>query len=379
MSAEVKQALDMLTEKVGKKVNELEIFVMDLAKQSAPGWSAGQVGDGVSGQRKIKSFGELFLETQQTQDLLSGQCKASKATLTGASLLIKNTISGDTGSPGAPDDVMSPASRLPYIVPGGSKQLRLLNAIRIQPADSNQVAATRENVYTNAAAGQAREGSAKAESDITFDLVQKPVVTLAHYVRASTQVLEDSQALRGYIDGRLVYGILDRLEYEILRGDGTAGSFDGLTKAGNFTAITPATGDAATDTIRKAITALELAGYQAGAIILNPSDFAAIEIEKASTGLYILGDGGSARLVTEGLARRIWGVPVIASTHMQAGKVIVSDLSAGAILWDRMQPTVSLGWTGDDFTSNQLVLLCEMRGALTVNQPLAIRYGNLTV
>lgn len=371
--SEVKTALDGLTERVGNRVRELEAVVNDLAQKSVDGYTP------TTFKTQHKSFGQQFMETQQAKDLMSGHAQSAKATLTGASLLVKNTISGDTGSPATPDDVFSPASRLPYIAEGARKNLRLLAAMPIISCDSNQVAATREAGYTNSAAGQTFEGSAKAESTLTFDLVQKPVVTIAHFVKASNQVLQDAPALQNYIDRRLTYGLMDRLEFEILRGDGAIGSFDGMTKSGNFTAITPATGDDGADTVRKAITALELAGYEASAVIMNPSDFAAIEIAKASTGLYVLGDGGSAQLVTQGLSRRLWNVPVILSTHMVSGKVVVADVQAACVLWDRMAPTVELGFVNSDFTNNLITLRAEMRGALTINQPVAIRYGDLTV
>lgn len=372
--AQVEKGLEHIRQQAKDRIDGIEAIVHDLAQKSADGFSPS-----VLGKTQHKSFGQQFMETQQAKDLMSGHAQSAKATLTGASLLVKNTISGDTGSPATPDDVFSPASRLPYISEGPTKNLRLVSAMPVMTADSNQVAATREAGYTNSAAGQTAEGSAKAESTLTFDLVQRQVVTIAHFVKCSNQVLQDAPALQNYIDRRLAYGLMDRLEFEILRGDGTAGSFDGMQKAGNHTAITPETGDAASDTIRKAITALELAGYEASAIVLNPADFAAIEIEKASTGLYILGDGGSARLVTEGLARRMWSVPVILSTHLQAGKVVVADLGAAAVLWDRQSPTIEMGFVNSDFTNNLITLRAEMRGALTINQPVAIRYGDLTV
>ena len=56
---------------------------------------------------------------------------------------------------------------------------------------SNLVQYTRELSFTNAAAPQAGENVAKAESQMTFELKNAPVQTLAHWIAASRQVLTD--------------------------------------------------------------------------------------------------------------------------------------------------------------------------------------------
>lgn len=366
----VEKALEELQGKVLDKVNNLDAMVRDLAQQR-DGYTM------MPGTKAAKSVGQLALESEQFQALLSGQAKTAKVTLD-ASLATKS-ITGDTGSPPSADDVMSAADRLGYIVPGAQRRLRVRDLLPVAAASSNQVSACRETIYTNAAAGQEYEGDAAAQSAFTFDLKTLPVVTLTHYVTASEQVLQDATALRTYIDGRLRYGCLLREEIQLLTGDGTAGNLDGFLKAGNHTAYSAASGDSATDTIRKAIEASQLADYEPSAIILHPTDWRAIEAAKATGGEYILGNGNARGYLAEGMPWQLWGVPVVVTSSMTQGKFLLGDFQAAAVLWDRQQATVELGYINTQFVEKMVTLRASERVALAVNVPAALQGGDLTI
>lgn len=71
-------------------------------------------------------------------------------------------------------------------------------------------------------AGMVAEAAAKPQSDLKFDLVSTTAKVVAHYVKASRQILSDSSMLASYIDGRLRYGLAFKEEQQLLNGDGTA-------------------------------------------------------------------------------------------------------------------------------------------------------------
>jgi hypothetical protein len=60
----------------------------------------------------------------------------------------------------------------------------------------------------------------------------------------------------------------------------------------------------------------------------------------------------------------------------KSGKFYVADSNAFQ-LWTRQAVTVELGFVNDDFTRNLLTLRAELRAALAVYQPTAVRYGDL--
>jgi HK97 family phage major capsid protein len=67
----------------------------------------------------------------------------------------------------------------------------------------------KETGFTNAAATVSESsGAAKPQTNIQFDLVNSAVTTIAHYVRATKQILDDVPQLQSYIDGRLRYGLM---------------------------------------------------------------------------------------------------------------------------------------------------------------------------
>ena len=65
-------------------------------------------------------------------------------------------------------------------------------------ASSNSIEYSKESSWVNGAASQV-EGSAKAESTLTFAEVSAPVRTIAHFLRVSKQALSDSTFLASYI------------------------------------------------------------------------------------------------------------------------------------------------------------------------------------
>lgn len=369
---EVKTALDGLTQRVGARVDELEAVVNDLAQKSADGYTPNTF------KKQTKSYGQAAIESEQVRSVLAGQTKTARVTLENNGF-IKAAITGDTGSPATPDDVFSQPDRLPSILPNGRRILQVRDLLATVPADSNQASATVEGNTTNAAAGQVSEGAAKAESDFVFELKQVPIITIAHTVPASEQVLSDAPALQRFLDGRMREYVLRRHEFEILRGTGAVGSFSGFTKSGNHTAYTPGTGDTASDSIRIAAEKVESADFMPSAVILHPEDWRKIELEKVTGGAYLLGDGNAMGLVGNGMSRQLWGMPVVTSVSMEKGKFIVADFMAAAIHFLRQDSVVEIGWVNDQFAKNMVTIRAEMRAALLVTNPLGIQYGSLTL
>ena len=86
----------------------------------------------------------------------------------------------------------------------------------------------RESGSTNAAAMQAGEGVAKGESAMTFELKNATVETLAHWIPASRQLLEDAASLQDYINSRLLYFLKLKEEDQLLNGNGVGHNLNGL-------------------------------------------------------------------------------------------------------------------------------------------------------
>ena len=283
-----------------------------------------------------------------------------------------NTITGQGGSPLENQDTLVPTDRRAGIVPGAFRTLRVRDLIPTVPTTSNAWQFVRELVFTNAAAETA-EGAAKPEATLTFEDVTVNIRTIAHWIKASNQILADAPALRAYIDNRLRYGVELREEQQIVAGNGTGQNISGMTASGNFTAFTPTSGDTEIDSINRAKYAILGADYVPTGVLLNPADWGAIERLRTSDNAYLVGDPFGQ------ITPIMWGLPVVATNSMTSGKMLVADFATSYEYVERSTTVIDVGYVNDDFTKNLVTLRSEKRGALAVIRPASTRYGDLTV
>ena len=267
------------------------------------------------------------------------------------------------------------ADRRIGIVAAPERRMTVRDLLPVDVTNSNMIEYTRENVFTNAAApqyvGGAVENVLKPESAITFTLANSPVVTLAHWIPASKQVLDDSSLLQAYIASRLLYGLRLTEELQILKGDGATGNMSGLLNTGNFTAYNRTTvGDTYIDQLDRAATQVALSDLEPTAIVINPEDWETIRHLKTTANEYVLGQPADP------IPPRLWGLPVVATNAMTKGTYLVGDFQRGAQIWDRQEARVEVSREdGSNFVKNMLTILCEERLALTVYRPLAFVKG----
>lgn len=274
------------------------------------------------------------------------------------------------------DQPLVAGMRVPGIMYEPNRSLTVRDLLPVGRTSSNLVEYTRELVFTNNAGPQyaspARENVAKPESGITFELKEAPVITLAHWIPVSKQVLADAPQLMSYINTRLMYGLKLKEEDQILNGAGTGGGLSGILKAGNFTAYNRAvSGDTKLDTLRRALTQVGLSEYPADAIVMNPEDWEEIELTKTTEGAYVWANPALQA------GPQIWGRRVVPTQSIAAGTFLTGSFSMGAQVWDREQAAVQVSYEhADNFTKNMATILAEERLALTVYRPKAFVSGS---
>jgi HK97 family phage major capsid protein len=283
---------------------------------------------------------------------------------------VKNTMTGsDTNV--APD-------RKPGIVPGAFQPLTMEAFLPSLTTSSNAIEFTKEASFTNSAAETA-EGAAKPESALTWSLVNMPISTVAHWIKISKQLAADNTALAAYVNQRMVYGVNRKVETQLVSGDGTAPNISGILDTGNFTAHGYADANLGTTLkklalIRKIMADLHVAGYPADAILLNPADWATIELDLLTTSagqvLFKYDEAGNPRL---------WGLPVVQSIGMTADMIAVGAFRQAYTVYNRQGVVVELSDSdSDNFTKNLVTIRAERRLALATEVPAAVRAGDLT-
>lgn len=282
-----------------------------------------------------------------------------------------NTITGqDGGSPAENSDVLVPADRRAGIVPGAFRKLRVLDMLTTIPTQSNAVEFTKENAWTNNAA-ETNEGEVKSESDLTFTQDNANVRTIAHTIKLSVQILSDAPALRAYVNRRMVHGVNQRLDTQLVAGDGTSPNLDGMLNTGNFTAFAPTASETAIDGLNRAKEALELADYAATGILMNPADWYAIERLKTADLTYLVGDPFGQ------IIPRLWGLPIVTSKAITAGSFLMADFEIAYEHYSRSGIAVEFGYVNDDFARNLITMRAERRDALATLNAVAARSGLL--
>lgn len=303
------------------------------------------------------SAGESFVKSDAFLAMKQGSTGKARIEL-------KNTVVGS-------DSTVAP-NRLSGVTDGAYRNLRIADVIPSGNTGSNSIEYTRENVFTNAAAETA-EGGAKPESSVTYTLENAPVATIAHWIKLSKQVMDDAPQIASHVDGRMRYGVQYRLDSQILNGNGTGANISGILNTGNFTVFTPGASTIPVENIRRALTLVKLADYMPTAIMLNPADCETIDLDKGTDGHFRAADPRT------GAPMSLWGLPIVESNAVPAGKFITGALDMALQLWNRQGITVDLSESDDtNFTSNLVTLRAESRHALTIYRPASIVAGDLT-
>ena len=354
VSVETKSALEKLADKNAELVEKC----LEIERRVSEGFAG-------NSQKAEESLGEKLVKSDSFKAMAEGRSKFARVEL-------KTAIINATGQ----NQPLVAADRLVGIINNPNRVLTIRDVLPVGRTTSNLVEFTKENVYTNNAGPQydspAFENVTKPESGITFTLSSSAVVTLAHFIPMSRQVLDDSAQLESYVNGRLIYGLKLEEEDQLLNGTGTSGNIGGLLKSGNFTAYNRAvTGDTKLDTLRRAITQAQLSEFTADTVVMNPADWETIELLKATDNQYIMANPMMM------VGPQIWGKRVVATNSIAVGTFLVGAMAMGAQIWDRQDAAVQISYEdGDNFKKNMATLLCEERLALTVYRPAAFISGS---
>lgn len=349
ISADTKTALDA----IGVQQRELADRLLSIEqKSSAP-----------PEKKELSTWGDQFIKNARYADFAGGNLAKLRVE-------IKNTLVGsDTNV--APD-------RKPGIVAGAMLPFAMEALLPSTTTSSNAIEFTKEASFTNSSA-EAAEGAQKAESALTWSLVNMPVSTVAHWIKISKQLASDAPALAAYVNTRMRYGVNQKVDTQLVVGDGTAPNISGTYDTGNFTAHGIANAALGSTLkkfvlIRQVMAALYSAGYPADAIVLNPADWAAMEIELMTTAA-----GQTLYSVAEGGVPRLFGVPVVQAIGMAADTFQVGRFSEAYMLYNREGVVVEMSDSdGDNFQKNLITLRAERRLALATEKPAAVRGGDLT-
>ena len=321
---------------------------------------------GAGGDAKRLTAGEIVTASDQLKALIAGGAHV------GASARI-NVNAAVTSNPASAGDLLVP--QYDGLVPTPRQALRIRDLCAQNRTSSQSIIYMRETLFTNNAAPVA-EGALKPSSDITYDALTVPVVTLAHIMKLSKQILDDVPALQGEVDQAMRWGLKYVEDQQILNGSGVGLNLNGIyTQAQAY--VNPGvviTAETALDRLRVMMLQVMLAEYEADAVVMHPIDWTGIELLKDGDNSYIFGNPGMV------LQPTLWGRPVVATKAIAATNALVGAFQQGAMVYDREDINVVIATQNeDDFVKNMITMRVEERLALAVKRPQAFVKGSLTI
>lgn len=351
MSTETKSAL----EKLSTSGTELQERLLNVEQKLA----RRQIGT-----PEAKSLGKQFTESDQFKGLVNGNTEKAR-------FEVKATItSATTDTAGSAGDLIVPDHR-PDILQPAQRELTIRDLLMPGTTASNAIEFVQETGFNNGAAPVA-EGGTKPQSDLKFELLTTPVRTIAHWFAASKQVLSDVPLLMSYINTRAIYGLKLVEEGQILTGDGTGQNLLGvIPQAADFSqsTLSVTATDTKIDTLRRASLQVRLAEYRPTFAVLNPIDWADMELTKDSEGRYIWIN------VQQGGTMVMWRLNVIETTAVDPGEFLVGA-TMGAQVFDREMAAIEVATQhANFFTENLVAIRAEERLALAVNRPECFVHG----
>jgi HK97 family phage major capsid protein len=222
-----------------------------------------------------------------------------------------------------------------------------------------------ETTFTNSAA-EAAEGGSYAEGALALTERTSDVRKIAVFLPITDEQMEDEPRVRDYVNNRLGFFLRQRLDQQILVGNGSAPNLRGVNNVSGI--LTQAKGvDPVPDAIYKAIIKVRSQGFtEPSHVVLHPNDWQDIRLLRTADGIHIW--GSPAEVGPE----RIWGKPVVQSTYQTENTAVVGDFPMFSELAVRRGIEVQVTNSHSTyFVEGKLAIRADMRAALIFYRPKA--------
>lgn len=313
-------------------------------------------GDGIQPDGRgveAKSFGELFVKSQAYKGIQGRNGPEAHLDMEAKGLF-------STSAGWAPE-----VTRTGRLVDFATRPIQIIDLI---PANTTSQAAIKymeETTFVNNAA-ETSEGGQYAEAQLGLSERISPVQKIGTFLPVTDEQLEDEKQAEGYVNNRLPFMLRQRLDSQILNGDGNSPNLRGFL---NVTGIQtqPKGSDPSPDAVYKAMVLIQVTGRaMADTVVMHPLDWQDIRLLRTADGIYIWGspsDSGPAR---------IWGLPVAQSDALPQNTGLVFDSSFTELDTRRGIDVQVSNSHNDYFGKGQQAIRADVRVALVTYRPAAV-------
>jgi HK97 family phage major capsid protein len=358
-AAEIRKLNDELSD-LSKQADELRAVKAAADRARSPrtagvsAESGSEPGDSVKGyDRPFKTIGDLFVESKAYRNRSGGVGPEAHLDLE-VKTLFQTTAGWEPET-----------TRTGRVVDFATRPVQVTDLIPQSTTSQAAVVYMEETTFTNAAAERA-EGIAYPEAALALTERSNTVRKIAVFLPVTDEQLEDEPQVRGYINNRLPFMLRQRLDSQILVGDGNAPNLRGLL---NVVGIqTEAKGANPTpDAVYRGMVKVRVTGRAVpNAVIMHPNDWQDIRLLRTVDGIYIWGNPSDAGV------ERIWGLTVAQSDAITENTALVGDFANYSELAVRRGIDVQVSNSHSTFfVEGKQALRADMRAAFVAYRPTA--------
>lgn len=250
------------------------------------------------------------------------------------------------------------------IVEKATRPVQVLDFIPSDTTDLFEFPYMQETTRTQAAAETAETGS-YAEDAFAYTRVVAPVQKIGSQIPCTDEQLADVGSMRALMDNRLRFGLLARLDQQILVGNGTPPNLKGVTSYGSIQ--TQAKGaDPTANAIFKALTKVRVTGRAApDCVMIHGLDWQNIRLAQNANGDYQFGPPSQTGDDT------LWGMRVLQTEALTQGTALVGSFKQYSLLLYRKGVEIQTGFINTQFILGELTIRADLRAAFAVTRDAA--------
>jgi len=301
-----------------------------------------------------KSWGEQYVESKEFKNSRAARqdypfaMEIGLKTLfeTGAGFAIENRRSG-------------------LLVEKATRPIQVIDLIPSFPISQAAFVYMEETTRTHAAVETA-EGTAYPESTFVWTQKSSPVQKIADSIPVTDEQLEDADQVASLLNQRLAFGVRQRLDLQVLVGNGTAPNLRGINNVVGIQ-VQAIGADNRIGAFLKALTLIRFTGRaNPSGAVFHPNDWQDYLLSTNSNGDFLFGNPFMGPGPTS-----LFGIPVALSDAQTQNTGLVVDFNNFTRLDDRRGVIVQTGYVGTQFTDGKITLRADLRAAFTLTRPAA--------
>lgn len=305
---------------------------------------------------RVKSFGDLVISAKEYVEFKRAGARSGQHATIAVDIDLKTLMQTTNGF--APESV-----RTGLLVDAVTRPIQVLDLIPTRPINQAVDKYMEETTRTHAAA-ETSEGAAYNESTFVWTERTQTVEKITDSVPVTDEQLEDESQLSGIIDQRLRFGLRQRLDLQVLVGNGTSPNLSGILNRATQTQAKGA--DPVFDAVFKALTKVRFTGRALpNALVFHPNDWQDIRLTRTADGQYIMGNPATPGPMA------LFGLPVAISDALTENTGLAGDFANFCYIGERRGIQVLVGYVGSQFTEGKRTVRADMRACFTVTRPTA--------